>query len=241
MKFILISTIVSIFLFSCQGNSGKMQGEADPGNQKVKVVDVVQTSAYTYLYVSDNRSEYWIAVTSKDAREGDVYYFAEALEMDNFYSKELDWNFEKIWFVSEISKTPIPLRKHDGEMGDAKLHHREKAASNTKLDVNIPPREGSITIAELYANREKYNNQMVKLAGEVTRFNPGIMNRNWVHIQDGSDDNGNFDITVTTADFVRVGDQVFVEGRLALDRDFGAGYFYSLIVESAKVISLVEH
>jgi len=241
MKFILISTIVSLFLFSCQGNSGNAKYEADPGNQKVKVVDVVQSSAYTYLYVSDNRSEYWIAVNSMEAREGEVYYFAEALEMDNFFSKELDWNFEKIWFVSEISKNPIPLRKHEGEMGDAMLHHGEKAAANTKLEVNIPPREGSVTIAELYANREKYSNQVVKLVGEVTRFNPGIINRNWVHIQDGSDDNGNYDITVTTADFVRVGDQVIIEGKLALDKDFGAGYFYSLIVESATLNKLVAH
>lgn len=78
--------------------------EAGPDNQNVTVLDAVQTSAYTYLYVNDNIAEYWIAGRSMEAREGEEYYISGLLEMDNFYSKELDRNFEKIWFVSEISK-----------------------------------------------------------------------------------------------------------------------------------------
>jgi len=239
MKFILISTIVSLFLFSCQGNSGNAKSEADPGNLKVKVLDVVQTSAYTYLYVSNNTAEYWIAVRSMEAREGEEYYIAGLLEMENFYSKELDRNFEQIWFVSEISKNPISLGQGEGEMGGPTTDQKDKPASDTKLDINLPPLKGSIKIAELYANREKYSSKDVKLVGEVTRFNSGIMNRNWVHIQDGSDHNGNYDLTATTSDFVNVGDQVIVEGKLTLDRDFGSGYFYSLIVEDATVNKLV--
>jgi len=239
MKFILISAIVSLFLFSCQGNSGNAKSEADVGNQKVTVLDAVQTSAYTYLYVNDNYAEYWIAVRSMEAREGEEYYIAGILEMDNFYSKELDRNFEKIWFVSEISKKPISLHNGEGQMGGAQMHQDEKATSDTKKEISLPSLEGSIKIAGLYASREKYSNQDVKLVGEVTRFNSGIMNRNWVHIQDGSDHNGNYDLTATTSDFVNVGDQVIVEGRLTLDKDFGSGYFYSLIVENAAVNKLV--
>lgn len=239
MKFILISTIVSLFLFACQGNSGNATSEADPGNQKVKVLDVVQTSAYTYLYVSNNNADYWIAVRSMEAREGEEYYIAGLLEMENFYSKELDRNFEKIWFVSEISKKPISLGQGEGETGGPTTDQKDKAASDTKMDINLPSLKGSIKIADLYANREKYSSKDVKLVGAVTRFNSGIMNRNWVHIQDGSDHNGNFDLTVTTSDFVNVGDQVIVEGKLTLDKDFGSGYFYSLIVENAAVNKLV--
>ncbi|MBE0662905.1 MAG: SH3-like domain-containing protein [Bacteroidales bacterium] len=239
MKFILISTIVSLFLFSCQGNSGNAKSEAGMDNQKVKVLDVVQTSAYTYLYVNNNTADYWIAVRSMEAREGEEYHIAGLLEMDNFYSKELERNFEKIWFVSEISKNPISLRNGGSEMGGPMSDQKDKAAKDTKIDINLPNHEGSVKIAELYANREKYGSKDVKLVGEVTRFNSGILSRNWIHIQDGSDHNGNFDLTATTADFVNVGDQVIVEGKLTLDKDFGSGYFYSLIIEEARVSKLL--
>jgi hypothetical protein len=240
MKLFLISTIVSLFLFACQGNSGTAKSGDELGNPMVKVLDVVQTSAYTYLFVSNNSADFWIAVRLMEAREGEEYYIGGLLEMENFYSKELDRNFEKIWFVSEISKNPISSGQGEGETGGSTAEQKDKAASDTKLDIkNLPSHKGSIKIAGLYANREKYRSKDVKIVGEVTRFNSGILSRNWVHIQDGSDHNGNYDLTVTTRDFVNVGDQVIVEGKLTLDKDFGSGYFYSLIVEDARVNKLV--
>lgn len=241
MKYLFLTAIISIFLFSCDSNNRRDMSGADPNNHKVKAIDVVQTSAYTYIYVDENGAEYWIAVTAMDAREGEVYYFTDALEMSNFYSKELDWNFDKIYFVGDISTKPIPARSQQAGTGGMPSLHDETKTTSAKKDLNIQPREGSITIAELYANRKRYDSKVVKLVGEVTRFNAEIMNRNWVHIQDGSSDDGNYDITITTNDFVRVGDQVIVEGKLTLDKDFGAGYFYSLIVENAKVDKLVVH
>ena len=43
------------------------------------------------------------------------------------------------------------------------------------------------------------------------------------------------DLTVTTDAMVSVGDIVVVEGQLATNKDFGAGYTYTAIVEKAKV------
>jgi hypothetical protein len=40
---------------------------------------------------------------------------------------------------------------------------------------------------------------------------------------------------VTTATDVAMGDVVIAKGTLAVDRDFGAGYVYPVIVEDAKV------
>jgi hypothetical protein len=67
------------------------------------------------------------------------------------------------------------------------------------------------------------------------KFSGGIMNRNWVHIQDGTKDNGKFDLTVTTQDSVKVGDVVIFEGKIALNKDIGAGYFYEILMEDAKM------
>lgn len=107
--------------------------------------------------------------------------------------------------------------------------------SSKKKDVDIQHEEGILTIAEILKDREKLAGKSVSVKGEVTKYNPFIMGRNWVHIQDGTDYSGEFDLTITTADEVSVGDQVVFSGVLAIDRDFGYGYKYSTIVESAEL------
>jgi hypothetical protein len=61
------------------------------------------------------------------------------------------------------------------------------------------------------------------------------MDRNWVHLQDGTSDSGSFDLTVTTEEEVNVGDVLTFEGKIKLDKDFGAGYSYEVIMEQAKL------
>jgi ribosomal protein S17 len=73
------------------------------------------------------------------------------------------------------------------------------------------------------------------LKGKVTKVNNQIMNRNWIHIQDGSSSDKTIDLTVTTNNEVKLGDVVVVKGTITLSKDFGAGYFYDIIMESATV------
>ena len=51
---------------------------------------------------------------------------------------------------------------------------------------------------------------------------------------------GNFDLTVTTQDVVLLGDTVTFEGTLKLDKDFGAGYLYPVIIEDANTVDQVK-
>jgi hypothetical protein len=68
------------------------------------------------------------------------------------------------------------------------------------------------------------------------KYNEQIMGRNWLHIRDGSGTAGkDNDLTVTTADKAAVGDVVVVKGKVQVDKDFGAGYSYPVIVEDAKL------
>ena len=62
------------------------------------------------------------------------------------------------------------------------------------------------------------------------------MHRNWAHIQDGTKSGEQFDLTVTTMENVKVGDVVIFEGTVSLKKDFGAGYFYEVIVENARLV-----
>ena len=75
------------------------------------------------------------------------------------------------------------------------------------------------------------------IRAKVVKFSSNIMGKNWMHLRDGSGSRAaqDDDITVTTADSAAVGDVVLVRGVVRLNKDFGAGYAYPVIIEDAKV------
>ena len=85
-------------------------------------------------------------------------------------------------------------------------------------------------------NPEAYEGKTIQLRGEIVKFNPEIMNKNWVHLQDGSDFDGKFDLTFTSDESFEVGSVVTVEGVLALNLDFGYGYSYEVLLENATAV-----
>ena len=42
---------------------------------------------------------------------------------------------------------------------------------------------------------------------------------------------------ITSKDEAALGQTIIVEGRVVLNKDFGAGYSYSVLVEDAKILS----
>jgi hypothetical protein len=100
-----------------------------------------------------------------------------------------------------------------------------------KISANIQPCEGCIKLSDLFSGKKSYEGKVIRITGQVTKFNAGIMGKNWVHIQDGSEFEGEYDLTVTTAGDATVGDTITIEGKIALDKDFGYGYFYKVIME----------
>jgi hypothetical protein len=77
----------------------------------------------------------------------------------------------------------------------------------------------------------------VTINGTVMKFNGGILGRNWFHVQDGSGSaaDGTNDITVTTDAVTQVGDVITVTGTVVVNKDFGAGYAYKVMLEGAKI------
>jgi hypothetical protein len=103
-----------------------------------------------------------------------------------------------------------------------------------KIDVKVDPCKDCIKISDLLQNKKTYSGKSIKVTGKVTKFNPEIMGKNWIHIQDGTEYQGGFDLTITTDQKVVVGEIVTFEGKIVLDRDFGYGYFYPVLMEDAK-------
>ena len=94
------------------------------------------------------------------------------------------------------------------------------------------------TIATVYKDKATLAGKTVSAQGKVVKVNNNIMGRNFVHIQDGSGDAkaGTNDLLVTGKQVVAVGDQVTISGKVVLNRDFGSGYSYPLLVEEASIV-----
>jgi hypothetical protein len=115
--------------------------------------------------------------------------------------------------------------------------HPMPAAPTESVDLSgIAKADGGKTVAEVFAEKDQLAGQPVLVRGKVVKSNPDIMGKNWLHVRDGSGVEGTNDLTVTTAGAVPdVGDTVVVKGVLALNKDFGMGYEYDVIVEDAEV------
>ncbi|KAB2843407.1 MAG: hypothetical protein F9K45_06145 [Melioribacteraceae bacterium] len=226
---LILILFISVMFFACKEETETNQDGSNIGH-KIEVEEVVQANAYTYLRVTENDNEYWMAITKQNIEEGAVLYYTDALEMKNFESRDLARTFETIYFVQNISTKPITADAAgmDQEMG--------QKPTLVKQNISVEPVSGGITISELYGNREKYENKIVKIRGQVTKYNAGIMDRNWIHMQDGTSSGEYFDLTITTKDEVKVGDIVVFEGEITLNKDFGAGYSYEVIMEESKLV-----
>jgi len=114
---------------------------------------------------------------------------------------------------------------------------KKSTVSVTKMDVKVEPCSGCTTISNLLSDKQKLSGKVIRVKGVVTKFNPQIMGKNWVHIQDGSEFQGGFDLTITTDKSVSLGDTVTFEGKMILDKDFGYGYFYPVLMEDGKQVN----
>ena len=209
------------------------------------VAETMDAGGYTYVRLKTANGEVWAAVNQATLKTGSEVTVGNAMWMDRFESKTLNRTFERILFGSIIApggtaalppghpatkEAPAVESPHAGvgsgapDIGDVKV---EKAAG----------KDGR-TVAEIYASKTTLKGAEVAVRGKVVKWNPEIMGRNWIHLRDGSGspEKRDNDITVTTTDTVAKGDVVLVRGKLALDKDFGAGYAYPLILEDAKVV-----
>jgi hypothetical protein len=120
-------------------------------------------------------------------------------------------------------------------MPPGETHPAPKAAAEVDL-TGIAKADGGKTVAEVFAEKDALAGQPVTFRGKVVKTNPDIMGKNWLHVRDGSGAEGTNDLTITTAGTLpNVGDTVLVTGNVALNKDFGMGYAYDVLVEDAQV------
>jgi hypothetical protein len=210
-----------------QGQAGLLTGKVD---------ETMNAGGYTYVRVGDK----WAAVRETKLKKGQTVTIATQMVAENFESKTLGRKFDRIIFgaLATDAATAAPQQQPAAPMASAMgtpSQHMNPAVNAG--DVHVDKAEGGVTVAEVWSGKSGLQDKPVVVRGKVVKFLPEIMGKNWLHLRDGSGsrEKGDDDITVTTSDSVKVGDVVTVKGMLRVDKDFGAGYRYPVIVEDAKL------
>jgi hypothetical protein len=194
------------------------------------VLETMDAGNYTYVRVKTATSEIWAASSPFKVAVGDQVIVPLDSPMEKFHSPSLKRDFDLIYFA--------PAIRHAGEAAPAAGIHPPPTATTTQVTEPIAPAPGGKTIADVWANRKTLAGKSVTIRGKIVKFNGGILGTNWLHIQDGSGSakDGTNDITVTSDGGASVGDVVTATGTIAIDKDFGAGYAYAVILEKATVV-----
>ena len=209
----------------------------DPESRAVAgtVVSTMNVSNYTYVEIDTGEGIVWAAGPTTELTEGDLVFVRDPGPMRNFHSASLNRSFDLIYFGSAFqvhdrgfTTQTDPSERPPGEM-------KEAAVEIT----GIERAEGGETIGAIFERKAELVGREVTVRGKVVKSNAGILGRNWIHLRDGtSGPEGNDDLTVTspsTTTAAEVGDTVLVRGTVVLEKDFGYGYRYDLLIEDATV------
>jgi hypothetical protein len=198
-----------------------------------EVLEVKEVSSYTYLRLKTAQGETWAAVAKAPVSKGAKVTLDNVMTMQNFESKELKKTFPTILFANLAGAGPTAADPHAGmNMGMGK-----PATSATPVKVAKASGANAYTVAEVVKQADKLKDKPVRIQGKVVKYNAGIMDKNWIHLQDGSGSatDGSQDILVTTTANAKVGDVLTVSGVVHTNKDFGAGYNYKVLIEEATL------
>ena len=194
---------------------------------KIVIKEAVDGGSYSYLKVEEGNKEYWMAVSKVDAKVGETYYYDKGMTMKDFESKYLKKTFDEIVFADAIRKT---------EKGTEKIthSHSKKESKLDKMNIKLSKTGNDIYLKDLFENKSKYSGKEVEVSGVVVKVNKKILDRNWIHIVDGTKTDEYSSLTITSEELVKVGDTITAKGTIVLDKDFGYNYVYDVLLENGK-------
>lgn len=231
-----------------------------------KVLETMDAGGYTYLHLDSQRGKVWVAIPETKVAVGEEVSSAPGMIMRNFTSKTLNRTFESIVFspglgavLSDAPAAPAQ-QQNQGDSFSQALEAEARAGGNphaggaamaqgnsvgsagaivpsAAIKVDKAPGSDSYSVGEIFAQAKQLDGKKVRVRGKVMKNSRMIMDRNWLHLQDGTGDpdKQQHDLVVTSTDDAAEGDIVTVWGTVAADRDFGSGYSYQVLIENATV------
>lgn len=213
------------------------------------VKETMDSGGYTYALVESEDTSVWAAGPLTALAVGDEVSIRTNMAMPDFRSETLNRTFDVVYFVTSFggdktggmggpNMSKALEQMHGGKdvlgEGDASTPASgAQIALDKQVTGEIEKAPGGLSVAEIYSGRSDLKGQVVKVRGVVVKFTPGIMGTNWLHLQDGSCAEDFCDLAVTTNETAEEGEVVTLEGVLAVDKDFGAGYRYEVIIQGA--------
>ena len=233
----VLSRIIPLVLLAAVVTAGQAQGAgAAPGSLTGTVIETVNAAGYTYVHFDTGKEKVWAAAPECVVAVGETVTISSPMPMRDYHSKTLDRTFELVYFVGGVEVEGTERRSAVAPSGKPSWVQGGGAAKGVEVDLSgIERAAGGKTVEELYAGKADLAGQEIVVRGRVVKFTSGVMGKNWLHLRDGTGAPGSDDLTVTTDAMVETGSTVLVRGRVAADRDFGAGYRYELIVEDAEI------
>lgn len=203
------------------------------------VAETMNAAGYTYVLIKTEQEDVWLAVPKTDVMVGDLVQASQGMAMPNFESKSLNRTFEVVYFSGELKNltAPAPTAEQPAAVMPPGHPSPDASAEAAVLVTKVAELVDGQNIAYVYANKDTLAGQQISLRGKVVKYNEGILGTNFIHIQDGSGDaaNGSNDLTVTSQYTTAMGETIIVTGNIILNKDFGAGYSFPVMIEDAVV------
>jgi hypothetical protein len=219
---------------ACRMQSAGTPAAADGFSGIVK--ENITTAGYTYVLVdTGGAAAVWAVAPDVAAKPGDTVTVSGVMPMQNYKSKTLNRTFDLVYFAGSITRKGVqtinPAQGNPHGMNAA-----GSAVPMARMDFSgiKKPLQGK-TVADIFAEKDTLAGKNVTIAAKVVKVTYGILGKNWMHVQDGTGAAGTNDLTVTTDAESKLGQTVLVSGLLSKDKDIGAGYKYSVIIENAEV------
>ena len=218
------------------------------------VLETMGTDQYTYMNIDSGDRKTWVAGPKMEVAKGDTVTIPPGgLLMENFESPTFKRTFAEIFFVGQARKGRMPGVSKDSlpgtglppghpplnpgaagglPKGHPALPGEAAAAAGIvagKYADALP--EGPATpIQDVIAKADGLKGKTVRVRGVVSKVNASILGRNWVHVQEGTND-----LTVTTVDLPVLKDAVAVSGVVDTKADFGSGYKFDVMLIEARI------
>lgn len=213
----------SILMLCCQNAAAADNNNTYSG----AVIETMNSGGYTYARIDTGSEKVWAAGPKTAIKVGDKVTITRQMPMANYHSKSLNRDFNVLYFVGGFAGQDIGSPHN---LAHAHTSAGKQVDAGPVPDIKIA--EGGKSIAEIIAQQEQLAGQRVKVRGKVVKYNPNIMRKDWIHIRDSSTGK---DLTITAQAEVKPGDVIVAEGKVAVNKDFGYGYVYKIMLEDASV------
>jgi len=197
-----------------------------------KVLEIKDAMGYKYLKVNEDGKELWVAIANAPVAVGDKIGYDKNTIMHDFESKTLNQKFKEIIFASDVY---LPQKVQKPQSMKEMLGLSTTAPKEEKPAKPFVKKE-TYTIEEVHMWRKSLEGQTITLDATVYKVSHQIMKLDWTHLGDGTGDEKKLtdDLVFTSASTaIKSGDKVTATGKVIVNKDFGFGYFYKVLIQDA--------